>query len=304
MCWTNKVKRFCQRCIREKADKRSDNFRQVHRNKGFLLRQKKWVKNKRNSLFSWHFAWTDVNSLEVEFAIMTLQGSLKAFLIIFCCSQASYLCQGIIKPDLGVQECLRRAHYRHDPGKFVCRDLGLCYKHYCQQIARRCNSCKRSSVVPCLLIGKNQSDAQGANQYHLHELPEQRSKIQSDSVNATLNAVSDSLLRITTAEIECTGFLAAIPTGRRLSYAVVTAARCIVQFSVSCSTTNKRGNTSEVSQDQNTCFGRKKTRLHSVDKGFRAYSAVIRYKGNVSMLSTSQYICKNIAFSFDFNGWK
>uniref|UniRef100_H2ZCN6 Peptidase S1 domain-containing protein n=1 Tax=Ciona savignyi TaxID=51511 RepID=H2ZCN6_CIOSA len=176
----------------------------------------------------------------------------------------------VLRSSMKKQECLKTSHYLRDPLEFVCKDLGLCYKHYCNLPTRKCLGCQNTRTVPCLLVTDSTN-----NSTTFRPKRKQRRKYEKENKSPVRG-----ILRIQVGSKSCLGFLAAVPNAKRYRIVVITAASCIARFEVTCSIPNAEQNDTVNLQGSATCFGNPEARIDSVNKGFRSYSAVLNYNGS------------------------
>ncbi|XP_078489178.1 uncharacterized protein LOC100181791 [Ciona intestinalis] len=195
-----------------------------------------------------------------------------------------YTSARVVRPNMKTQECLKTSHYLRDPNEYVCKDLGLCYKHYCKAPARKCFGCDYTRKPSCLLAG---NEAQNISS-NLKKKPKPR--IRNPEYENCTNCIH-GVLRIKAGDRECLGFLAAVPNAKQYRLVVVTAASCVSRFKVTCAVPNTANNESHSIHGSAACFGNPDTRIDQVSKGFRSYCATITNNGStVTVPLNNEYV--------------
>ncbi|CAK8690516.1 unnamed protein product [Clavelina lepadiformis] len=179
----------------------------------------------------------------------------------------SFVTGTFVKPNLKTQECLKISHFIRDPNVFLCKDLGLCYKHYCKQITRRCQVCQKHTHMSCPLNQKNENYQLGVKG------EDDRIKFQShtekDSSILSNTSRRQALVRIEAGNTECSGvFVKILVEGKRV-YAILTSGKCLVDFQVKCQIF--MDNNTVVNENTPTCFIHSDSQINKVTKEFRSY---------------------------------
>lgn len=143
------------------------------------------------------------------------------------------------------QECLKTSLYDRADDEFACRNLGKCYRYFCEEQSRRCNSC----LPPPCLGGGNRGPRSPPTPYRAPD-------------------VARPIVAISAGARRCAGAVARVRygDGDAAGHVVVTSARCVARFEVEC-------------DGGAPCFAREDSVIRRVYKGFRSYIAKITLGG-------------------------
>lgn len=189
-----------------------------------------------------------------------------------------------VRPNMRTMECLKTSTYVRHSKKFPCKDLGLCYRHYCGKTHLACPTCDFENDQTCRMEHEINSELmrnQIENRLKRADATRvfRKDMFVDDDSSPNHDEYRPQVVRIHAGDTWCIGFLATVNHVHAQHPMILTPAHCVVNFKVSCDLHNETTDTTEHFNNKEECFKRPKKKIMSVEKGFKSYTMTVARNG-------------------------